>query len=182
MYERPLIFIHHAEENKSHAKQLRDDLNRAGERVWLDKEDILPGQDWKNAIKQAIQKSRYVITLLSKLSLEKVGFLQHELKLVRERQMEYPDSKIYIIPARLEDCDLASSPLSSLQYVDLFPSWTDGVNRILSAIAFEHGYAIAKGGIDFHPEHLNIENENFAPVILNIIPINNLPPMLHRED
>jgi hypothetical protein len=47
-----------------------------GERYWFDEESLLAGQNWKNTITQAINKSKYFIALLSSNSVNKRGYIQ----------------------------------------------------------------------------------------------------------
>jgi hypothetical protein len=61
------VFISYAREDSHAAKRLQKDLNDTGLNPWLDKEEILPGQNWKNEIEEAISKSRYFIPLFSKI-------------------------------------------------------------------------------------------------------------------
>jgi hypothetical protein len=43
--------------------RLYKDLKRAGLNPWRDKESLISGQNWKNAIKNAIKKSIYFIPI-----------------------------------------------------------------------------------------------------------------------
>jgi hypothetical protein len=38
---------------------------------------------------------------------------------------KYPESKVFIIPVRLDDCEVSDSKLKEINYVDLFPSWRE---------------------------------------------------------
>jgi hypothetical protein len=101
---------------------------------WLDKKNILPGQNWKIAIKSAINKSRYFVALLSSTSTTKKGYGQKEVKLALEVLDEYPEEDIYIIPVRLDECEISYDKLKDRQYVDLFPDWDDGLERIFQSL------------------------------------------------
>ena len=48
------VFLSYCRDNREEVKHLREDLVRAGERVWWD-QDIYPGQDWKFEIRKAMQ-------------------------------------------------------------------------------------------------------------------------------
>jgi hypothetical protein len=50
------IFISYAREDLETAKKLRDDLEKAGIKTWLDKEDLLPGQKWRTIISKEIRE------------------------------------------------------------------------------------------------------------------------------
>jgi hypothetical protein len=48
------VFISYAREDSGAAKRLQQDLKDAGLNPWLDKEEILPGQNWQNQIEHTI--------------------------------------------------------------------------------------------------------------------------------
>ncbi len=54
MISKKYVFISYARENFKTAKRLYDTLKQAGLTPWMDTEDILPCQNWKYAINQAI--------------------------------------------------------------------------------------------------------------------------------
>src|SRR5688500_13952942 len=74
------VFISYAREDTEVANRLYNDLKMAGLDPWLDTQSLLGVQNWKIAIKDAIKNSRYFIPLLSSNSVEKVGYVQKELK------------------------------------------------------------------------------------------------------
>ncbi|MGC2668137.1 MAG: toll/interleukin-1 receptor domain-containing protein [Candidatus Nitrosopolaris sp.] len=90
------------------------------------------GEKWK--FNNAIIKSRFFIALLSSNSVDKVGYGQNELKEALEILDKYPESKVFIIPVRLDDCEVSDSKLKEINYVDLFPSWREGFKKILETI------------------------------------------------
>ena len=92
------------------------------------------GEKWKVAINNAIIKSRFFIALLSSNSVDKVGYGQNELKEALEILDKYPESKVFIIPVKLDDCEVSDSKLKEINYVDLFPSWRGGFQKILETI------------------------------------------------
>ena len=115
------VFISYAREDSDAAKRLREDLKDAGLNPWLDKEELLPGQNWENKIKVAISRSRYFVPLFSKTSIEKKGYVQSEFKFALESFKKYPPNMIFYIPVRLDDCEIPSKePIHS---ADLFPVW-----------------------------------------------------------
>ena len=59
------VFISYAREDIEVARKLYHDLKDAGVVPWMDKVDLLIGQDWKFEIKQAIKDSSYFLALLS---------------------------------------------------------------------------------------------------------------------
>ena len=127
-------FISYAREDGVAAQRAFTDLSAAGASPWLDVHDHIPGQNWRNVITAAISRNRYFLALLSTNSLEKRGYVQKELKDALAILDEFPSTQIYVIPARLEPCTSADLRLGDLHWVDLFPSWEDGITRIMSAM------------------------------------------------
>ncbi|MGC1931965.1 MAG: toll/interleukin-1 receptor domain-containing protein, partial [Candidatus Nitrosopolaris sp.] len=104
MQEQNTVFLSYAREDSDAAKRLYEDLKNDGLSPWLDKESLLPGQNWEIEIRKAIKNSRYFIALLSSNSVDKRGFVQKEFKFALEVLDEVPESQIFVIPARLNEC------------------------------------------------------------------------------
>ncbi|MBL0347269.1 toll/interleukin-1 receptor domain-containing protein [Candidatus Villigracilis affinis] len=93
--------------DKSKVRQLYDRLkNEKGIDPWLDVEKLLPGVDWDLEITAAVKTSHVVLVCLSKDSINKEGYIQKEIKQALDVADEKPDGTIFIIPLRLEDCDV----------------------------------------------------------------------------
>lgn len=133
--EKIQIFISYAKEDYEKALRLYNELcKQEGVNPWIDKKSILPGEKWKVAISNAIRQSRFFIALLSSNSVDKVGYGQKELKEGLEILDKYPESKIFIIPIRLDNCEVSDSRLKEIQYVDFFPNWSEGLAKLLETI------------------------------------------------
>ena len=128
------VFISYAREDHETAKKLFHDLRDYGFDPWLDTEKLLPGQRWKPAIRRAIRQSTYFIALLSESSVGKKGFVQRELRQALEVLEELPDHEIFLIPARIEDCEPTFEQLIELNWVDLFPDYNQGLPKILNVL------------------------------------------------
>ena len=98
------IFISYAREDSEVARQLFDRLKDRGFRPWIDVENVLGGQKWEPAIRNAINEATVFIGLLSTHSLDKRGFVQKEMRLAFEVLDRIPDSAIYLIPVRIDNC------------------------------------------------------------------------------
>lgn len=133
---RPSIFLSYAHQDFDAVKQLYQSLKTLGFDVWLDKESLVPGQLFENAIKQAIKESDFFIPCFSPNSVNRRGFLQRELRLALEVAENFLDEDVYIIPVRLAQCTVEAR-FSAIQWVDLFEK--DGLNRLVSAL--EYGIA-----------------------------------------
>jgi hypothetical protein len=131
------VFISYARADTEVANRLYNDLKLSGLDPWLDTESLLGGQNWRIAVKEAIKNSRYFIPLLSSNSVEKIGYVQREFKEALELLKEFPQSKIFVIPVRIDDCMVNDEKLSELHIIDLFSDWEQGIQKILKSMGIE---------------------------------------------
>ena len=87
---------------------------------WLDEEKLLPGQDLDSEIRKTVGTADVVIVCCSSNSVNKDGFLQQEIGFVLDVYDHKPDWERFIIPLRLENCDIPGR-LQEWRYVDYFP-------------------------------------------------------------
>jgi hypothetical protein len=114
------VFLCHASQDKPYVRELYKHLISDGVDAWLDEEKLLPGQDWDSEIMKAVKNSDAVIVCLSNNSIKKEGYVQKELRSILEIGLEKPDGTIFIIPVRLDDCQVPAR-LQPYQYVNYFP-------------------------------------------------------------
>ena len=98
-------------------------------RPWLDAVDLQPGQEWDQAIRDAIRDCHVVLVLLSRSSVSKTGYVQKEIRFALDRADEKPEGATYIIPVKLEECAVPRR-LERWQWVNLFDE--DGSERLFS--------------------------------------------------
>ncbi len=136
MKERRKIFLSYAHEDIEMAKKIYNDLKSFGLDIWFDNVFLLGGQNWKIEIKKAIKSSKYFIALLSENSVDRVGYVQKELKIALDILDLYPESGVFIIPIRLEECEPSHEKLYDLHWIDLFPpsEYETGIKNILKVI------------------------------------------------
>lgn len=128
------VFISYARKDHEIAEHLHEDLTEAGCEPWIDTVCLRPGEKWKSEITKAVRQSDYFLALLSKNSLSKRGYVQKELRLGLDVLLEIPEGEIFLIPVRLEECVPSHDLLQELQWVDLFPSYEDGLKNIIEVI------------------------------------------------
>lgn len=112
-------------------RELYRRLQSDGLNPWLDEEDLIPGQAWETEIRKAVRSSAAVLVLLSKGSVAKTGFVNKEIKAALDVADAQPEGAIFVIPARLEECELPDR-LRHLHCVDLFLD--GGYEKLLKAL------------------------------------------------
>lgn len=126
------VFLCHSSGDKEQVRTLYKRLAADSFKPWLDEEDLIGGQDWDTEIKKAVKKSHVVAVCLSKGSVNKTGYLQKEIKVALDAADLRPEGAIYIVPVRLEKCEVPER-LSHIHYIDLFKA--DGYDRLLKALS-----------------------------------------------
>lgn len=139
MGTRQHIFLGHASEDKPEVRDLHAQLKSKGFSPWLDAVDLIPGQNWRDEIPKAIKGAGVFLACLSKNSVAKQSYVQREFRYALAAYAERPPGSIYLIPVRLDDCEVPDIRLSELElnlrdlhWVDLFEP--DGFDRLLQAI------------------------------------------------
>jgi hypothetical protein len=132
--EKNSIFISYAKQDSKIAEKLYNDLKNAGAKPWLDKKDILPGQNRKREIKKAIEKCTHFLALLSSGSMTQRGFVHKEQRMALEILDQLPGDSVYIYPVRLDECTSFEDKLEEIEPVDLFPSYQEGRDRLLAVL------------------------------------------------
>lgn len=117
------VFLCHSSSDKPMARKIYHQLEEIRNvKPWFDEVDILPGEDWEPAIKRAVRNSHVVIVCMSKSSVRKEGFLQKEIRIAIDVELEKPENTIFIIPLKLEECEVPDR-LSSFQWVKYPEDW-----------------------------------------------------------
>ncbi len=125
------IFLSYARLDEEKVEKFYQDLSNAGFKPWMAKKDILPGERWPSSLRKAIRGSDFFLVCLSANSVDKRGWIRKEIKQALDTWEGMLDSDIYLIPVRLEDCEVPES-LHDFQWVDLFEE--KGWTRLVKAI------------------------------------------------
>lgn len=125
------VFLCHASEDKLVVRDLYRRLRVAGFAPWLDEEDLLPGQDWRTEIPKAVRQSDVVLVCLSQKAITKSGYVQREIKFALDVADEQPENTIYLIPVRLEECEVPDR-LQRWHWVDLYEE--RGYERLIRSL------------------------------------------------
>jgi hypothetical protein len=98
------VFLSHCSVDKPWVIKLKDDLLRYGVSVWLDKDEIRPGDLWVKVLEEGLLNSRAVALVVSPEAIDS-GWVEEEyyraLTLAKNKQ-----TPLQIIPVILRDAEL----------------------------------------------------------------------------
>jgi hypothetical protein len=139
------VFICHSSQDKPIVRELYQNLLTEGWiDPWLDVKKLLPGQDWRTEIEQAVDAADIIVICLSNNSVDKEGFIQKELRYAREIALEKPDNTLFLIPLRLEICEVPRG-LRFFQWVDYFGNDKNQNYRdLLESLDIRYGQVIRR--------------------------------------
>jgi hypothetical protein len=130
----PQVFIAYVKEDQLQAERLCRALETEGFSPWIDVRRLLPGQNWPRGIENAIETSDFFIACFSSRSVNKRGGFQAEIRYALDCARRLPLDDIFVVPVRLDSCRVPRSIQRELQFVDLFPDWNRGVEKLLSML------------------------------------------------
>ena len=133
------VFLAHSREDKERVRALYKRIKQRGFTPWLDEEDLIPGQIWANEIQKAIRDAGVFIACLSKISVQKQGYVHTEFRLALTAYGEKPPGEIYFIPVRLDECEIPDLQIPNrglstrdFHWLDLWQE--DGFERLIRAL------------------------------------------------
>jgi hypothetical protein len=126
-----VVFLCHCSEDKASVREIDRALKADGFQPWLDEDDIFPARAWDKEIEQGLRSSHAIVVCLSKTLIRKEGYVQKELRYAIDIAREKPDGAVFLIPIRLEECEILPS-LRDLQCIDWFKQ--DGHDKLLRAL------------------------------------------------
>jgi outer membrane protein assembly factor BamB len=125
------VFLSYAKDDYRKAREVYEKLTEQGIEVWMDTEKLLPGAHWDIEIQKALSEADVILLCLSGVSVSKEGYVQKELKEALRYAEEKPDGTIFLIPLRLEECEVPWR-LREYQWVDWFGE--DGFSLLMKAL------------------------------------------------
>ncbi len=135
------VFISYVRENRERVDQLVAALRQAGVLVWIDRENIDPGQNWRIAIKRAIKEGAFFLACFSREYAQRDStYMNEELAVAIDELRVRPFDRAWLIPIRLDTTTIPSRPidttgtLADLQWVDLSSQWDVAVARLIDVI------------------------------------------------
>lgn len=139
-----LAFLSYAKEDKEKVKMVMNELHNYGVLTWFDEKDLIPGDNWKAKIEEAIETSDYVLVFLSSDTLNKTGYKNKEIKYALEQRDLRPSGERYVIPILLDNC----TPPREFREIHWLKAWgEEWLNKLLMAVGK-------------HPKHNKINKKN----------------------
>jgi hypothetical protein len=137
------IFVSYVHEDSDQVDLVDKALRASGIAVWRDKDSLWPGDDWRIRIREAI--SSRALVMVACFSSTSVGrdksYMNEELALAVDKIRQRPPGKTWLLPIRLDDCNLpeydlgGGRTLDPLHRVDLFGARGDvALARLVAAI------------------------------------------------
>lgn len=143
------VFLSYVRDNAVVVDQLVKDLAARGVPVWLDRERLIPGQRWRDVIREAIRSGDLFVACFSREYLDRDrSHMNEELIVAIEELRQRQANRSWFIPISLDGCSIPArnigggETIHDLQWVDLAADWDRGVALIAKALT------LARAGID----------------------------------
>lgn len=137
----PRVFISYVHQDVKLVMRLVRALKKNDIEVWLDRESILPGMQWKQAIRRAVTEGDYFIACFSPSYTHRgATYMNEELTLAVDILRQKSLDQTWFIPVLLAECEVpdreigGGSTLHDIQHVRLYEGWEEGIRRIISVV------------------------------------------------
>lgn len=101
---RGCIFVSYASPDLEIARYVVSQLQKAGCMVWFDKEQIQPGEDWEEVLREAVEErcGLFVSIISAHTAVRLEGYNIFERKLATKRREKLADTAIFYLPVRID--------------------------------------------------------------------------------
>jgi len=124
------IFISHSSKDLKVAASICKALENRGLQCWISSRNVLPGENFQEAIVRAIRESRMMLLVFSANS-NNSDEIKKELVLASQ-------TKLVVIPLRVEDVepnDAFSYELATRQWINMFDDWDRSLEELVAQIS-----------------------------------------------
>src|SRR5678816_3623300 len=121
----PKIFFSYARADSQFVLELANDLRSAGVNIWIDQQDILPGERWDNAIQKALTTAPCLLVVLSPASVASQSVMDEVAYALQFNKR--------VVPVLYQRCDIPFR-IQRLQYIDFTDSNEEGLRQLLRAL------------------------------------------------
>jgi hypothetical protein len=123
--EQPVAFVSYCRTDSGFVSRLAADLKQAGAKIWMDKLDLRPGQDWDLEIERALERCERVLVVLSPASVESRN--------VRAEINEALDGGKQIVPVLYQKCKIPFR-LKPFQSADFSGEYEPALRQLLETL------------------------------------------------
>jgi len=134
-------FLSYLHANARDVGRLAADLRENGVQIWLDRDDIRPGEIWQESIRSAIRNGAYFVACFSaEYEQRDTTYMDEEVAVALE-ELKTRAGGSWFLPVRLSPFDLSRkrkrgmAALSTLQWVDLWENWDRGIRQLLDVMS-----------------------------------------------
>jgi hypothetical protein len=125
------VFISYCNKDFKHVLEVRKRLEEAGLTVRMEAHSIMGGEEWRKELVGFICKADVFVACISSTWVDREIFAYKEVNVACELEEKLPKEVSFIIPARLEECNIPQE-LENRQQVDLHV--VPGIETLLKAI------------------------------------------------
>lgn len=135
-----MIYLSYARDDRSYVEQLDRELRELGFEVWSPEREIFPGDNWAQAIGEAVERADAMVVVLSS-AMDKSPWAESEISYALSQQR----FKDRLFPVKLGEW-------SGMPWIlRRFPSYSGKAQEVarqiaLSLGAFDHPDAVARAG------------------------------------
>jgi hypothetical protein len=126
----PAVFFSYARADAAAVDRIANDLRSQGVELWIDRDNIVAGEEWLPQIEAAISQAEFMLVFISEASLQN-QWVQREYEAAFQNQSKAGGTRL--IPVLLEQVQLPSF-LSKIQYVDFTRSYFEGITKLLRTL------------------------------------------------
>jgi formylglycine-generating enzyme required for sulfatase activity len=146
------VFISHSSRDVKVARDICDAIERRGMRCWISGRDVGPGDNFGDAIVDAIERAKVMVLVFS-ANANNSEEIKKEIALASQH-------RVAVIPVRVEDITPSNAfryELATRQWIDMFVDWDQALKRLTDKIASiqevaERDEAIPKPGLTPAPQ------------------------------
>jgi len=151
----PFAFVSYSREDVEFALRLARELKATGQKVWMDKLDLRPGQRWENEVDTALHSCSRVLVILSPSSVDSSNVMAEAGFALDERKK--------LIPVMYRDCRIPFR-LRPIQYADFRRSYEEGFNELITSLTGAHMTAVASAPVEISTAATSREGANVTAV------------------
>jgi TIR domain len=131
--QRPRVFVSHSHSDKPFVRRLVEDLRKADLNVWLDEQELAPGDSIIDRVSEGLKDTDYLVAILSRSSMQS-KWVQAELNAALSGQLSHTGTAV--LPVLIEDVEIPVL-LRDRLYVDFRTGYEYGLNVLLQAFRQE---------------------------------------------